>query len=486
MLTSLALSYLGAYGYIKFKGLWGPDASNDAAVVPARVYSKLQLRLLPLLLATVFLCYLDRTSLAFGSVQFKADLGFGPEVYGLGSGWFFLGYSMFMIPSNLLMLKVGTSAWLSFIMVAWGALAMAMSLVRVKYQFYLVRFLLGVAESGAFPGVWYYLSCFFPSDAISVPFSLIEGSVGFANVLAAPLAAVLLPLDGFQGLKGWQWLFILEGIPSVALGTAMYYMLPKDINSAHVLTVGEKRWLSQKLAQNLKAQSVAVNLTSKDLIILAAQNKHIWYVGTIGFLKSSAAQGLLFWIPSIVDFIVKPALRDLSFDPKYHASIVAAITAGPFFLTGLGAVVVGYLSQKGGARHAYLAVPYAAAAFVMFLLPRFVKASVAAGIAAMSLILVCVLAPNGILNALAAEAGEGAGLSMSLALYNAYSNLGGIVGPTLIGYTVKSNSNQSEAVKSLAIQMALASVLAWLLRSFPIDKKEGDKDKVKPRLEAAI
>ncbi|WIA15939.1 hypothetical protein OEZ85_012682 [Tetradesmus obliquus] len=165
--------------------------------------------------------YIDRTNLSFASIQLSRDLGLSSTVYGLGSGAFFLAYAAGQLPANLLLLRFGGPAWLAAITVVWGLAASAFALVCGPVSFVLLRLLLGLAESGALPGVWYYVSQFYPADKTTLPYSLIETGITVSQVVAAPVAAGLLLLDGVGGLRGWQWLFLLEGLPALLLGCAL-------------------------------------------------------------------------------------------------------------------------------------------------------------------------------------------------------------------------------------------------------------------------
>eukprot|EP00878_Enallax_costatus_P006572 GHUV01006890.1.p1 GENE.GHUV01006890.1~~GHUV01006890.1.p1 ORF type:complete len:314 (+),score=59.71 GHUV01006890.1:482-1423(+) len=200
--------------------------------------SKINLRILPIFMAVATLNYIDRTNTAFAALQMNRDLKLSAETYGFGSGLFFMGYSIFQIPSVFILMRVGAPCWLSCIVILWGLTAMMFSMINNSVQFCVLRVCLGAFESGAWPGMWYYLSCFYPPDSITVPYSLLEASAGIANTIGAPLAAGLLMMDGTRGWAGWRWLFLIEGLPSVCV-LQCYSSFPRtssQLPSLHQLT----------------------------------------------------------------------------------------------------------------------------------------------------------------------------------------------------------------------------------------------------------
>ncbi|KAG2451071.1 hypothetical protein HYH02_004339 [Chlamydomonas schloesseri] len=230
------------------------DDDDDMKVETVALFNKITTRLLPLFFIMVIMCYVDRTSLAFAAIQLNADLGFPPAVYGMGSGLFFLGYSLFQIPSNLLLKRVGGPTWLAMIIFAWGLAASAFAGMKTATHFYVLRLLLGAAEAGAFPGMWYMLTKFFPSDQLAFPFAVVEAGISLSHVLAAPLAAACLSLDGLGGLAGWRWLFLVEGLPTLLLAVAMYRLLPRGPETAPFLSPAERRVLQRRLELHARGE----------------------------------------------------------------------------------------------------------------------------------------------------------------------------------------------------------------------------------------
>ena len=208
--------------------------------------ARIRRRLLPFTFLLYIVAYLDRINVGFAALQMNRDLGLGDAEFGLGAGVFFIGYFLFEIPSNLILERVGARAWIARIMISWGAVAMAMATVRGVPSFYLLRFLLGVAEAGFFPGIIVYLTYWFPTPQRARAIALFMTASALAGVIGGPVSGVLLASGGMLGLAGWQRLFILEGLPSVILGVFVLFYLDDGPADARWLTEEEKRWLAEK------------------------------------------------------------------------------------------------------------------------------------------------------------------------------------------------------------------------------------------------
>ena len=214
------------------------------------------LRLLPFFFLLYILCYLDRSNVSIAALQMNKELKFSSATFGFGAGIFFLGYALFEVPSNLILARVGARRWLTRIAITWGLLACAMIFVRTPAQFYTVRFLLGVAEAGFFPGVLYYLSQWFPMACRARAISAIVIGIPLSGALGGPLGGVLLGLQGVGHLSGWQWLFLIEGLPPVLLGIAALGYLTERPEDARWLSGEQQRWLSHRLEQERQQAGV--------------------------------------------------------------------------------------------------------------------------------------------------------------------------------------------------------------------------------------
>ncbi|MDQ3776929.1 MAG: MFS transporter [Pseudomonadota bacterium] len=222
-----------------------PGASDDFTTEPMeqRIIARVSRRLLPLLFLLFIICFIDRTNVGFAALQMNRDLEFGPAVYGLGAGIFFLGYALFEVPSNLILARVGARRWIARIAMTWGVIAAATMFVRSRASFYLMRLLLGVAEAGFSPGIVYYLAHWFPEQQRGRALSRFTIAVPLANGLGGPLGAALLGMDGRLGLAGWQWLFLVEGLPAVVLGLITVRYLTDRPEDAKWLAPRDREWL---------------------------------------------------------------------------------------------------------------------------------------------------------------------------------------------------------------------------------------------------
>src|ERR1700731_2484590 len=217
--------------------------------------------LIPFLVLAFFFSYLDRVNLGFAALTMNAELKFSPTIFAWGAGIFFLGYFIFEVPSNLALEKFGASRWIARIMVTWGIISALMATVSGEMSFYILRFLLGIAEAGLFPGIILYLTYWYPAEYRARFLAAFAIAVPVSTVIGAPVSGLLLGLDGAMGFKGWQWLFIIEGIPSVLLGIVTWFYLTDRPAKADWLTAEQKAWLSSKLESEIAAKKAARHLT---------------------------------------------------------------------------------------------------------------------------------------------------------------------------------------------------------------------------------
>lgn len=273
-------------------------------------------RILPLI-ALAYLCaYTDRVNIGFAAAKMNADLGFSATVYGLGAGLFFLGYALFEIPSNLLCARFGPRKWIARIMITWGLLSAGMMFVQTPMQFYVLRFLLGVAEAGFYPGVIYYFSSWFPPCHRGRAVSRFYVASPLSSVVMGGISGWLLGLDGHADLQGWQWLFLVQGLPAVLVGLLVLRFLPDAPGTVHWLTTPEKAWIQDELAR----EQARIGAPVRHNILSAFANPRVLLLGVIGFLL----------IGAITTFILSAPM----------------VLAGA---TGLAPKPVGYLVSLGGA-----------------------------------------------------------------------------------------------------------------------------------------
>ena len=408
---------------------------------------RVSLRLLPFLFL-LFVCnYLDRTNIAIAALQMNRDLNFSASAYGLGSGIFFIGYALFEVPSNLILARIGARRWIARIMVSWGIIASAMMFVRTPAQFYALRVLLGIAEAGFFPGIVYYLSEWFPAVQRGRALARFMIAVPLAGAIGNPLSAWLLQLDGWYGLAGWQWVFLLEGIPSVIIGFSVLAILTDNPAGASWLSEPQREWLIARLRRD-GIESRAPHGVPP---LRALVHPTVLLAALLYFLAMTSHYGYLFWAPTII--------RD-----QLHANStnVGLITGGIACIAASVMLVVGASSDRTGERfvHAAACLALAALGYVGAALladPTARVASLAlvpAGVYGFLAPFWCL--PSAILRGVAAAAG--------IAFVNSFGNLGGFVGPYALGALRDATGSTTGALLGLAAMASGAGVLCLVLR----------------------
>jgi MFS transporter, ACS family, tartrate transporter len=418
-------------------------ASSPARTAVARVTR----RLIPFLFLLYILAFLDRVNVGFAALEMNQTLGFGPSVYGLGAGMFFLGYCLFEVPSNLVLYRTGARVWIARIMVTWGLAACAMMLVHAPWSFYLLRFLLGVAEAGFFPGIIFYLTRWYPARDRAHAYSWFLAAIPISGIVGGPLSGALLGLDGRLGLQGWQWLFLLEGIPSVVVGFLVLMLLPEQPADATWLAADERAWLESTLAAE-RADAVAEHGASLGRVLVSSR---VWWLGTVYFLIVAGLYGFSLWLPQLVKG--SGTLSNLE---------VGSITAVPYLVAAAGMVLVGGSSDRSGERHLHLAAPAlaAAAGFLAVALVRTPVPLVAALAVAAFGLLAC-LGPFWALPTAFLKEEAGAG---GIALINSMGALGGFVGPYLLGVVKDRTGSFTPGLLLLGAMAAVAAGMVLGMR----------------------
>src|SRR5262245_47757520 len=274
----------------------GVGVDGDDTDLARTTMRQVSLRLLPFLFVLYVCNFLDRTNVAIAALQMNRDLNFSATAYGFGAGIFLLGYALFEVPSNLVLARVGARYWIARIMITWGLIATAMMFVRTPLQFYGLRFLLGVAEAGFVPGIIYYPNRWFPTAQRARALSCFLIAVPISAAIGNPLGAWLLGFDGLRGLAGWQWLFLLEGIPAVLLGFAVLAILPDDPASSRWLSVEQRDWLTASPRRDADRSLAPHGVAPLRALVLPT----LWLVSLPYFLAITAQYGYTFWAPTMI------------------------------------------------------------------------------------------------------------------------------------------------------------------------------------------
>jgi ACS family tartrate transporter-like MFS transporter len=420
-------------------------ASND---VEACTIARVQTRLIPFIFICYVIAYLDRVNIGFAATELQRDLGLSDAAFGLGAGLFFLGYCLFEVPSNLILERVGARLWIARIMVGWGFVSMAMALVSGIWSFYLLRVLLGIAEAGFFPGVILYLTYWVPARHRARTSALFMMAIPISVIIGAPISDALLTLDGTMGLTGWQWLFLAEGAPAVIFGVVTLIYLTDEPSKARWLKDDERRWLTETMAAE-RATRVSVGHGS---VLASLRSGKLWLLCAIYFMNTLVTYGVFLWLPRI--------LRDASKDTGVS---VGWLTALPFVVALAGMVLVGRHSDKTGERKWHVAICALVAASGLLLavmfqdnIPMLVLSFTLSQLGQRSLLAVFWAIPPIFLGGSAAAAG--------IALINSLGNLGGAVGPTVVGWLRGSSGNYTSGLLVLATALVIEAILVASMR----------------------
>jgi ACS family tartrate transporter-like MFS transporter len=406
-------------------------------------------RLLPFLFVLYVAAFLDRINVGFAQLQMKGDLGFGDAVYGLGTGIFFIGYFVFEVPSNLILARMGARLWIARIMITWGAISMATALVRTPTGFYALRFLLGVAEAGFFPGIIYYLGLWFPPEQRASAVSRFMTAVPIAGLVGGPLSGFFLALDGTAGLSGWQWIFVGEGLPSIALGIAVLLWLPNGPADATWLTREEREHLSARL----RAHDDVVAARGHVDVRAALMHPTVWRLSLLAFPLPLGLYTVTFWLPEF--------LKGLS---GFSNVEVAILSATPYAAAVAAMVLYGAHSDRTGERPLHVAVGTLVGAIGMAMSAY--THSAAAGLVAFAIALSGILSAYPILWALPTTFLRGTAAAGAIGLINSIANLGGFVGPWLVGRVHEATGSFTPSLLAItAFLVATAALAVGIARS---------------------
>ncbi len=419
-----------------------PDADYQAS---ERTLAKAFRRILPFIFACYVISYLDRTNVGFAALTMNKDIGLTAEQFGFGAGLFFIGYFLFEIPSNLIMQKVGARIWIARIMITWGIFSMATAFVVGPKSFAAARFLLGLAEAGFTPGIYLYFTHWFPGKWRAKVTAAFLVGIPVANMIGSPISGALLELGGLHGLRSWQWLLLIEGLPAVLLGIACLFVLADRPEKATWLTDDEKTVLARRLAMEQRDIASKHGATLRD----AMTNWRVFVLAFINFCGIVGSIGVGLWMPQIIK----------QFGVEH--TVVGWLTAIPY---ALGAVVMLWWARV--ANRAQNRVPYVAAALVVAAVA--LASSTALDAPALKLAALCVTV-SGILAfqatfwAIPSTFLTGRAAAGGLALIVSVGNLGGFVGPSMVG-AIKQYS-QGFTAPLLAVSAVLiigALSIAWL------------------------
>ena len=414
------------------------------------LYKKIATRLIPFMMLLYLIAFLDRVNISFAALTMNADLGFSPTVYGWGAGIFFIGYFLFEVPSNLILERVGARLWIFRIMVTWGLISAAMAFVQGPVSFFALRFLLGVAEAGFLPGMILYLTTWFPQARLARFVGLFMMAVPLASAIGAPISSLILLSDGALGLRGWQWLFIIEGLPACVLGFAVLALLPDGPASAPWLNEQERATVTARLAED-RARHGRVHTAFGPAMV----DGRVWLLCLTYFGIVVGLYGVGLWLPQLI--------RGLGFS----IAQVGVLTALPYLASAAAMLAWGRRSDRKGERIRHVALPtlLAAAGLVAAIaLPAGWGELAALGVTTVGIY--ATLGPFWGLPPIFLTSTAAAG---GIALINSVGNLGGFLGPSIVGWTLELTHSFHGGLAVIAACLGL-SVVAVLLVGYRIGR----------------
>ncbi|SSR34864.1 MFS family transporter [Acinetobacter baumannii] len=412
----------------KCKGIRMMDtvfSSEVDTTIRKSAYRKIAFRLMPFLMLCYFCAYLDRVNVGFAKLQMMSDLQFSEAVYGLGAGIFFIGYFLCEVPSNIVLHKVGARRWIARIMITWGILSGCFAFVQTEWQFYTLRFLLGVAEAGLAPGLLLYLTYWFPSYRRARMTVLWFIAIPISGMIGGPLSGLIMDrMSGVHGWFGWQWMFVIEAIPTVIIGLLVLAVLKDSVQDANWLTQDEKNLVKQELAQD--NQHKEGHASVKEFIA----DKRLWLLAGIYFCVVMGQYAITFWLPTLI--------RNSGISDNWH---IGLLTSLPYMCAIVVMVLAGRSGDHFQERRWHLIIPMCAGAIALTFATLF------ASNLTLSLICLCIAA-SGVLTAsslfwmLPTNFLGGVSAAAGIAAVNSFANLAGFCSPYLIGWvTTNTGSN---------------------------------------------
>ena len=425
----------------------GIEIDVGATPLEASTIQKMRVRILPFILLLYIVSFLDRLNIGFAALTMNQELGISSRQFGLLVGIFFIGYSIFEIPSNLILHKVGARVWIARILIVWGIVAALTGFVRTVHQLYIARFLLGLAEAGYYPGILLYLTYWFRRREQAQAIALFMTGIPVTNILGAPISGIILDHVHWLGLSSWRWLLILEGMPAVIFGVLTYLLLPNCPAEANFLTEGEKDWITTQLKSEDDRKYETHQISAAGALV----HRRVWHLAIAALTTGAAFYAVFFWMPQIVK-----TLSD-----RYSNTQVGLLVMVPNVIGLLAMILVSRSSDRKLERRWHVAIPamIAGIACLMFGATH----SIVLGVVFLSVAVGCVCSYQGPLWALPSEFLTGAGAAVGIALITMFTNLGGFVGPYAVGFIRQRTGSLYGALAAAGIILFIFATLVLLL-----------------------
>ncbi|KAB0622773.1 MFS transporter [Acinetobacter gandensis] len=390
--------------------------------------------------------YIDRAAVGFAHLHMGADVGIGDAAYGLGAGLFFIGYFLFEVPSNLLLDKFGARKWFARILLTWGLITMAMALIQGPHSFYILRFLLGVAEAGFFPGILYLITQWYPVRHRGKIMGMFILSQPIAMMVAGPLAGALLGMDGIANMHGWQWLFVMVGLPAVLLSLPTLLYLPDNISAVKWLSNEQKNWLKNELVKD----EAEYDQTRHGNPLHALKDKRVLTLALYYLPVTLSIYGLNLWLPTII--------KQFSGGSDLQVGFLSSI---PYIFGIIGLLIIPRSTDKLNDRYGHLSFLYALGACGMFFSAWLT--SPVMQLIALSVVAFALFSTTAVFWTLPGRFLTGASAAAGIALINSVGNLGGYIGPFGIGLLKQYTGNMASGLYFLTIVMIFGLILTYFV-----------------------
>lgn len=423
------------------------ETTKAAVPIDTRTIHKLKIRLLPFLFVLYVVAFIDRINIGFAALTMNKELAITSQQFGLIAGIFFIGYVIFEVPSNLLLHKIGARIWIARILLSWGIVAMATGFVQSVAQFYVVRFLLGVAEAGFFPGIVLYLTYWFRQQERAHAIALFMTALPVASILGAPLSGVILDHAHWLGVSSWRWLLILEGLPAIGCAVLTYFQLPDRPTDARFLTQKEKEWITTELRREELEKLQNHHISA----VQALTNKRVWQLGVTALAWDIGLYWMSFWMPQV--------LKSLS--SLYSNTLVGFLVVIPQLVGLVGMVLVSRSSDRSLERRLHTAIPAIIGGTALLLLTM--THSPIASIVLLSLMAVGIYSFIAPFFTLPSEFLSGISAASGIALINSVANIGAFIGPYTVGAITGKTKSFSGGMAFAGASLLLSATLALLL-----------------------
>lgn len=426
-------------------------AVSDPSAIEENAYAKVFRRVVPFIMICYVVAYLDRINVGFAKLQMEIDLGFSQTVYGLGAGLFFIGYFFFEVPSNLIMYRVGARMWIARIMITWGLLSACFVFVKSPVWFYTLRFLLGAAEAGFYPGVILYLTYWYPDRRRAAIVATFMAAIPIAGIFGNPLSGWIMDsFDQFAGMRGWQWMFLIEAVPAVLLGILVFFFLSNGIREAKWLTEDEKLLLERNIEADAGGKKKSPHSFGGVL-----KDHRVWMMSAIYFCFVMGQYGLTFWMPTLV--------KATGVKGNFTTGLLSAI---PFLVAVVAMILCGRSADRHRERRWHLVIPALCGA-VGFVVAAVTANNTAIAITFLSLAAAGVLTCAPLFWSLPTSFLRGSAAAAGIAAVNSIGNLAGFVSPYLIGFLKDVTQNNRTGMYMLAGMLVLGALL--VLKTRPED-----------------